>query len=655
MDEVILKLLGLLEQLVEEKGVPKTDNLADKNIVNNEDNQKGKSAGLTNIEKKRLEQSFTIFNKLFFEYQKKVMPDEKEKTLVQDIAKKQNTTVIPAEQYQEKKGSGMLSMLLGGLALLGASVGGIIASLSGFFGDAGSKVLEAVGKLGFMGALKMLSKTILKKLSLKVLKRLPFIGGIIGLYFAYDAFKQGNIFKGVAELISALLNFVPGIGPILSIGADLLIAWADSKGMFSEGGSLSPENGWNTIKGWVSSIGKVISDNALYLPIIGTFMRFGMAIDSFKSGNIGEGLKQVGLGLFTLIPGGGLLIKGIEVLSGFLNSDKSPEPNITADSSWGERIMGWIRSKLKDLPWFIKKPLAWFGIISDDQVGEPSGMWNSVTDGVKKGFESTKQFVGGIWDKVKGPMGDAVGVIGEFATDAWTNTKEYASQAWDMVKEQAPKIWDSIKNTSKEAWDLVAEYAPKAWNSVKEVSSKAWEVTKQAGSWFADTISEMATKTKNLINDWIPGIVNVISGIADGAMNVLKSIADKIGGWIAGLFSSDDQSKLKEVTKQASEKQKLIADTSLSNMNIENLVKGSIIQNNWMENLHKASLEQVRLLGNLVNIGSSSLQELKRISGNNSGGGTTIIQQSSNQSEKTPLIPVGNNRGGFSSSSYALS
>lgn len=444
MDEVILKLLGLLDQLVEEKGVPKSDDLANKNIVNNEENQKAGSSGLNNNERKKLEQTFTIFNKLFFDYQKKMNPDTKEKTLVQDIAKKQN--VIPAEPYEEKKGSGMLSMLLGGLALLGASVGGIIASLSGFFGDAGSKVLEAVGKLGMIGALKMLSKTILKKFSMAVLKRLPFIGGIIGLYFAYQAFKEGNIFKGVAELISALLNFVPGIGPILSIGADLLIAWADSKGMFSEGGSLSPENGLKTIKGWMSDIGKTIMDNALYLPIIGTFKRFGMAIDSFKSGDIGEGLKQVGLGLLTMIPGGGLLIKGIEVLSGFLNSDKSPEPNITADSSWGTKIMGWIRSKLKDLPWFIKKPLAWFGIISDDQVGEPSGAWNSVTDGVKKGFESTKEFVGGIWDRVKGPMSDSVGVIGQFATDAWKNTKDYASKAWDMVNEQAPKIWKSVED-----------------------------------------------------------------------------------------------------------------------------------------------------------------------------------------------------------------
>lgn len=176
----------------------------------------------------------------------------------------------------------------------------------------------------------------------------------------------------------------------------------------------------------------------------------------------------------------------------------------------------------------------------------------------------------------------------------------------------------------------------------------------------------MADKTKNLINDWIPKIVDTISGITDGAMKVLKSIADKIGGWISGLFSEEDQKKINrdnndlsskktvdENTK--SEKQELISNTSITNANMENLFKSSMNQTRWMENLHKASQEQVRLLGNLVNIGSSSLQELKRMSGNNSGGGTTIIQQSSNQPEKTPLIPVGNNRGGFSSSSYALS
>lgn len=652
MDEVILELLGLLKKISSERGVPETDDISSKNIANDDNNKNQVLSSLKNNEKKKLQETFTIFNKLFFDQQRKFLGDDKEKTLISDIAQTQE----PKQKIVDKKesGGGILSMLLGGLALLGASIGGIIASLSGFFGDTGSKVLEAVSKLGFMGALKLLSKTILEKLSMQVLKKLPFIGGIIGLYFAYQAFKQGNIFKGISELISALLNFIPGIGPILSIGADLLIAWADSKGVFSEGGALSPENGWKTIKGWMSNIGKTIMDNALYLPIIGTFKRFGMAIESFKSGNIGEGLKQIGLGLFTMIPGGGLLIKGIEILSGFLNSDKSQEPTINADSSWGTRIMGWVRSKLKDLPWFIKKPLAWFGIISDDQVGEPDGSWGSITDGVKKGFESTKEFVGGIWDKVKGPMGDAVGVIGQFATDAWSNTKDYASKAWDSVKEQAPLIWDSIKTTSKEAWDIVTEYAPKAWDSIKDVSSKAWDVTKNAGSWFSETISEMATKTKDLIDGWIPKIVDTISGITDGAMKVLKSIADKIGGWISGLFSSEDQSKLKEVTAQASEKKELISNTSASNANMENMVRGSIVQNQWMENLYKSSLDQVKLLGNLVNIGSSSLQELKRMSGNNSGGGTTIIQQSSSSPEKTPLIPVGNNRSGFSSSPYAL-
>ncbi len=635
-DTIIVKLLGLLEQLTEERGVPK-ETIVDKNIIKSDGttfDDKAIKPTLTNVEKKRLTESFTLFNRLFFEYQKKVNPDEKQRTSVSSLAEKEKRVKEEQSTSSTSSGIGLMSMIVAGLTLLAGSVTGIVAALSGFFDDMGATdIVKIVSKLGFGGALKMMSKVFMKKFTVKLLKRLPIIGGIIGLGFAVKAFMDGDIFLGIAELISAVLNFVPVIGPILSLGADVLIAWAKEKGMFDEGGALSPENGWNTIKGWMADLGKIIMDNALYLPIIGTFKRFGMADEAFKSGNYGEALKQIGLGLFTLIPGGGALIKGVEVLTGFLNSDKSPEPIITEDSSWGERIMGWIRSKLKDLPWFIKKPLAWFGIISDDQVGEPSGVWQSIADGAQSGFDQTKKFVGDAWDSVKGPIADSVDVIGSFAIDTWNTTKEYATDAWNTVAEEAPKIWDSIKN----------------------VSSKAWDLTKEAGTWFVEAITDMASKTKDLITSWIPKIVETVVGITDSAMSVLKNIANTIGGWISNLFTSEEQNKLNEAQKTFNDTTDDMANNaSKVGSEMEVLVKNSYSTNAWMGHLHQASEKQVELLSALVNIGTYSLKELKRMSG--SGGGTTVVNQSLAAPTPTerPMVTAGNNRSGYVASPYAL-
>jgi hypothetical protein len=650
VDPTILKLLGVLEQLHEDKGVPKQDALVNKNVIKSDnstfDSDKKEKSGLSSKHKKTLVETFTLFNQMFFDYQKKMRVDEKEKTKVSQIAKKQATPPPLPQSNNVDKGSSILSMILGGLSLLAGSVGAIVGALSGFFGDFGG-VVKTIGKLGFIGALKIISKTILKRFSLAILKRLPVIGGIIGLGFAVKAFMNGDIFLGIAELISGLLNFIPGVGPILSLGADVLIAFAQSKGMFDKGGALSPENGWKTIKGWVSNIGDAIMDNALYLPIIGTFKRFGMAYDAFKGGDISDGLKQMGLGLLTMIPSGGILIKGMEILAGWMSASKEPDGDFNADKSWLGKMKQWIVKKLNDLPEILKAPLRWFGILDDES--KDINM-NGVSQGAKDGSKGVMEFVGGVWDKVKGPMKDTVDSLGDFAKEAWNKTKLYSSKAWDVVSEEAPKIWESVKTSSEKAWGYITEEAPKIWESVKELSAKAWDKAKEAGSWFVDSVNTMSEKTKNMINQWISGIVDMVSGISTTAMNVLKNIADKIGGWIANLFTPEEEKKMSSETSPISKKEELL---SQKNDMFVDLLGSNNVQNNWLNLLHQSSLEQIRLLGMMVNIGNSSLSELKRIGKNpSSSGNTTYI--SPQQGFKADSINIDNNRMGYASSAYAL-
>lgn len=644
-------MLGLLDQLSEERGVPKQNASVDKNIIKSEnsplDANKKERTSLSGGEKKRLTETFTLFNKLFFDYQRRQTADTAGKTLVSKISTDQKKAATPPPVPKgEGCGSSLMSMILGGLALLAASIGGIIASISGFFGGGAlGDVITVIGKVGMIGALKILAKTFLKKFALGALKKLPIIGGIISLTQAVMEFKDGNFFKGVAYLISGLLNFIPIAGPWLSMGADLLIAFAESKGMFEKGGALSPENGWNTIKGWMSSLGKIIWDNALYLPILGGVKRFGMASDAFKAGNIGDGIKQLALGLITFV-GGGPIIQGFEILSGWLNSPKENEGEFKQDNSWMSRLKEWIKKKLKDLPSWLAAPLRWFGILDDEK--DDSG---KVSEGGSK--DASKGIVGyvtGVWDNIKGPMGDAVSAIGDFTKDAWKKTTQFASDTWDTVMEEAPKVWNTIKDVSSKAWDSVMGELPKVWDTVKDFSSKAWDKAKEAGSWFVDSMKSMTDKTKEMINAWIPGIVDTISGIADSAMKVLKGIADKIGGWIANLFGPDDEKKLKE-SKEVS-KQQTISPTD--NKYFEDLVSGASMQVKGLTRLVEASTQHTKLLVDMVNIGSNSLRELKRISGTGGGGSNSVTVVQPPQPSPKQMVTIPNNRDGFASSAYAI-
>lgn len=625
---VLGKMLGLLDQLSSERGVPNQNSAIDKNIIKSEnsplDNGKRSKTTLSSGERKRLSETFTLFNKLFFDYQKKQTADTAGKTLVSKISTDQKKAESPPPLPKEEKGSSLMSMILGGLALLAASVGGIIASISGFFGDgAVSGFVTAIGKIGMMGALKVIAGTVLKKFALPFLKKLPIIGGIISFTQAFLEFKNGNIFKGIGYLLSGLLNFVPGVGPWLSAGADILIAFAESKGMFDKGGSLSPENGWNTIKGWMSTIGKVIMDNALYMPIIGGFKRFGMAYDAFKTGNVVEGLKQTALGMITFI-GGGPIIKGFEVLAGWLSAPKENEGEFKQDSSWMDRLRTWIRKKLKDLPSWLAAPLRWFGIMED----EKDSSVKVAEVGSKDASKGIVGYVTGIWDSIKGPMGNTVNVIGDFAKNAWNKTTQFASDTWDTVAQEAPKVW----------------------NTVKDFSSKAWDKAKEAGSWFVDSMKAMGDKTKDMINKWIPGIVDTIAGIADSAMKVLSGIASKIGGWIANLFSSDDEKKLKaslDVSKNT-------ITAKSDNKYFEDLVAGSGMQVTGLSRLFETSNLHNKLLIDMVNIGTNSLRELKRISGSGGGGGTSVTVMPPSQPAPKQMVTIPNNRDGYAGSAYAI-
>ena len=646
--------LEFMTSNMEKGSVPKEDSIIDKNVLRGDDpilsKDKRPSPILKSYEKMRYTAIFKLFSKVFFDYKKKEVDGEG--TFISEMKKK----VAPPETETEKKGGfgSFLQMLMGGVLLVAAAIPTLIAAMFQKMGPL-ADTLKALGKGGLLAGLALLKSSFLKffgtgTAALKFLKPFPIIGAIVNFYFAYQHFKNGEWVKGIYELVSGLANFIPVIGPFLSAGMDIAMIFLDKNGVFDEGGMLSKENAWSTIKGWASVIGNTIWEHALWLPVLGGIKRMGMAWDHFQSGNYGEGIKEVVKGILSftnLAP----LVTGYEVLAGFLSGKLSEEPKeLNENSSWSDRMIEWIREKLNVLPWWVKKPLSWMGLIPDSMVeqdvkdpglDDKKTNWftniknwikekiallpgaiklalsffgigegdddhinmSDVEGAAKKGFEDTKNFVKDTWDKVKGPIGDGVTSIKNFAVDTWEKTKEFSENAWNSIKENAPKVWDSMK--------------------------------------------EFSGKVKDKLAEWIPKTVDIIDNAVDSSLEALKKIVTRIGTWLSAIFGGDSTGDMKNLAGSSSDNLQRVATQSST------LVTQSSTHTTYLKMLVDFDKKKIELLSTLVRIEERVLNKLSNIGGGRSNASHVNMDVPSFE-QSSPMVPLYDNRNGFASSAYSL-
>ena len=141
------------------------------------------------------------------------------------------------------KGGKALVKMFDGKAMQGlvkayGKVVGVGKSIASFFGGPMGTIgkgAAALGKAAKAGGLMKMFAKVGAKLG-KMLKFLPFVGSIFSFMASYQAFKDGRYGRGILELLSGVLNFVPGIGNVASgllDGAMLLYDLLDESG---EGG-----------------------------------------------------------------------------------------------------------------------------------------------------------------------------------------------------------------------------------------------------------------------------------------------------------------------------------------------------------------------------------------------------------------------------------
>lgn len=642
------EVLGLLQTINETRGVPEGENISDKNVLqtgNSNPNKKVKSS-LSNEEQKKTKEVASIFAKTFFEMQRKFQGDKALKTSVQKIipnAKKLETGGRKSDLEMPKKGS-----MLGGILML---LGGAGALIMGLLTDGPFKgALKILSKIGISGGIKMLmtaakgmlgtfSKFVtapfkfagklmgkgfmgrivgaLKPLA-KILKKIPLIGTIISIGFAISRFMDGDTVGGVIDVLSALtglLNLIPGgsiIAIPLSIGLDILNAWLDAK---TAGAKDKNSAKLDILGDMAKSIGNWIWDNALWLPVIGGFKRWGMAYDAFKGGNIMEGLKQFGLGILSFA-GMGPIIMGIETLMGFFG-DKEEKKDLKPNTSWFGRIKEWVKNKLKKLPSFLKKPLQWFGIIDDDSSESEPNMESS------KKIDYEQKIVGwlsGLWGKIT-PMLENIG--------------KWFSGLWEKISTWASGLWEKMTPF----FEVIAKWFSDIWGKVKEF----------LGSDFM-----------NGIIDSVKNIASSVMSIVDTIFRTIKSIVEAAKatiGRFGKMFGAGDNKEVEENAKKMGWNSVEEYEKSGWKENPDKKKVGVIDEKRkkHVDDLVLIGREQIAILSDIRNIG---MQTYKVLAGSSGGGSASpiIIPNSGGGSKSKPSSQVSLNtsRGDYGSSPYAF-
>ena len=184
-------------------------------------------------------------------------------------------------------------------------------------GKAG-KAAKLGAKLGGKAAAKGAGKTVGKTF----LKKIPVVGGLLGLFFGIQRFKKGDIVGGMLEIASGLASTIPVAGTAIGIAIDAFLLFRDFKGVKLDGGEKKEKK-----KG---GIGNNILRN---IPVVGSVMRFMEGVKLWKTDKIGA-MKAIAGSVGSLIPGGGLVFDSIFGIIDMFKKDKNEIDAVTgADAS----------------------------------------------------------------------------------------------------------------------------------------------------------------------------------------------------------------------------------------------------------------------------------------------------------------------------------
>jgi len=274
---------------------------------------------------------------------------------LESLSKAVTTQGEKTTERVEKKTGGFIESLLStiGTPLL-ALAGGITALLTATNIDFGAfeGLTNMIGKQGLVGGLKIFMKPFLKfagKSGLKLLKRIPVIGSIVGLYFAHERYKNKDWVGMTIEIASSIANLVPGIGTFLSIGLDLLNAFLDYKSTTADGDLKGDKAG--IIAEMAKPMMEWLEKNGRDIPFIGAFYHGKDMIQSFKDGKWSDGLFSLAQTAAALVPGVGMLLTpGLNFLRAMVDPKYRQKTNLGEAAAGAMDWLSGLWDTIKD--WF---------------------------------------------------------------------------------------------------------------------------------------------------------------------------------------------------------------------------------------------------------------------------------------------------------------
>lgn len=245
-----------------------------------------------------------------------------------------------------------------GVPLL-ALAGGITAlfSAANIDWDGLEGTMDAIGKYGLMGGLKVFLAPFAKLAGKSFLTKIPVIGGIVSFYFAYEDYKNKEWTGMTLNLISGFLNLVgtfiaPGIANGLAIGVDILNAYLDTQtqGM---SGEQKAEAKKDILINMGEAIWEKIQDYVRYIPVVGSVWLFQDMVKAWDNQDYANAVIFGVRALVNLVPLKGTILNlGLGVMQGFLSEDQRKSDKVSATAvdfltqfsePFEKYVSGWIR------------------------------------------------------------------------------------------------------------------------------------------------------------------------------------------------------------------------------------------------------------------------------------------------------------------------
>jgi len=445
---------------------------------------------LNSQEKKRYENIFTIFKNIVF-------PGDEAKRASSGSKQSQIGSVTNNIGSKSGKsiGSGLgMEALIAGTLLAGLVTfwDEIKTGIQDFFGEtlpnAGvlvGKGLAAGGKILIKMAGKIFPRLagLTGKAFLKAARLIPFVGAAASFALAYMSFEDNDLIGMGLNLISGIVNLIPGVGNAASIILDGFIIMREfQRSDMTDEQKLEEKEGLiKKMKGWIKNS---LVDKFRYLPIIGGMIRMGEGYLKMASGDVSGGLKDLFISTFSFMGGDGFgkaAEAGLDITLGMIKDKPDPENKYQVTGS----VFKELRNRLKDKvitfltelagkiggavsETFVMAKYATFGALTDglgavsnmfgnaaSGVGNLLGFGNSAQDAIVSGGKVTRldnadQAIalkaGGAIDRM---LKDRSGSVSVDEIELFSEMKEVGKQQLKNLIEMNTKLSQIVSNTAK--------------------------------------------------------------------------------------------------------------------------------------------------------------------------------------------------------------